>query len=83
VLTSVTAARGRCWLLVRAGGPNGNVLYEGTLEQGQVRSFRFTSKLWMRMGRPDALDIDVAGKPIGRTLPASPSNLVLTRAGAA
>ena len=80
--TSISAARGRCWLLVRAGGPHGAVLYEGVLEQGQAKSFRVTSKLWLRMGRPDALDITVAGKAVGG-LPASPSNLVLTPSGAA
>jgi len=83
VLTSITAARGRCWLLVRAGGPKGTVLYVGILEQGQAKRFRFTTKLWMRMGRPDALDITVAGKAIDKTLPASPANLVLTPSGAA
>lgn len=83
VFTSISAARGRCWLLVRAGGANGKVLFEGILEQGQAKRFRFTTKLWLRMGRPSALDISVAGKPIGATLPATPSNLVLTRADAA
>jgi len=83
VLTSITATRGRCWLLVRDGGPTGPVLYVGILEQGQAKRFRFTTKLWMRMGRPDALDITVAGKAIDKTLPASPANLVLTPSGAA
>jgi hypothetical protein len=83
VLTSISATRGRCWLLVRAGGANGKVLFEGVLEQGQAKRFRFTTKLWLRMGRPSSLDISVAGKPIGATLPATPSNLVLTRAGTA
>jgi hypothetical protein len=83
VFTSISAARGRCWLLVRAGGATGRVLFEGILEQGQAKRFRVTTKLWLRMGRPDALDISVAGKPIGATLPARPSNLVLTRAGSA
>lgn len=83
VLTSISATHGRCWLLVRAGGANGKVLFEGILEQGQAKRFRFTTKLWLRMGRPSALDISVAGKPIGTTLPATPSNLVLTRAGSA
>jgi cytoskeletal protein RodZ len=82
VLTSIDAARGRCWVLVRNGGPNGRVLFEGVLEQGQAKRFRFTSRLWVRMGRPDALDITVAGKPVGG-LPASPSNVVLTPSGAA
>jgi cytoskeletal protein RodZ len=82
VLTSIAATRDRSWLLVRKGGPNGPVLFEGILEQGQAKRFQFTSRLWVRMGRPDALDITVAGKPVGG-LPASPSNVVLTRAGAA
>jgi cytoskeleton protein RodZ len=81
VFTSISAARGRCWLLVRAGGPNGRVLYEGILDQGQAKRFRIQSRLWVRMGRPDALDITLAGKPVGG-LPASPSNLLLTRSGA-
>ena len=80
-LTSISAARGRCWVLVRSGGPNGRVLFEGVLEQGQAKQFRFTSRLWVRMGRPNALDITVAGKAVAG-LPGSPSNLVLTRAGA-
>ena len=58
------------------------MLFEGVLEQGQAKHFRFTSKLWVRMGRPDVLDITVAGKAVGG-LPASPSNVVLTPAGAA
>lgn len=80
--TSISAARGRCWLIVRDGGPTGAVLFEGVLEQGQAKRFRVTSKLWLRMGRPDALDISVAGKTVGG-LPATPSNLVLTPSGAA
>lgn len=82
VLTSISATRGRCWLLVRKGGPNGAIVFEGILEQGQAKQFRFASKLWMRMGRPDALDITLAGRPV-TNLPASPSNLLLTRTGAA
>jgi cytoskeleton protein RodZ len=82
VLTSINASRGRCWLLVRSGGPSGPVLFEGVLEQGQAKQFRFTSRLWVRMGRPDALDITVAGKAVSG-LPASSSNVVLTPAGAA
>jgi cytoskeletal protein RodZ len=79
--TSISATRGRSWLLVRNGGPNGAVLYEGILEQGQAKRFRIASRLWVRMGRPDALDIKVAGKLVAG-LPATPSNVVLTPAGA-
>jgi len=79
--TRISAARGRSWLLVRAGGPNGTVLYEGVLEQGQTKRFQLQPRLWVRMGRPSALDITLAGKAVGG-LPSSPSNLLLTRAGA-
>jgi cytoskeleton protein RodZ len=79
--TRINAARGRSWLLVRAGGPHGGVLYEGILEQGQTMRFELRPRLWVRMGRPSALDITLAGKSVG-ALPSSPSNLLLTRAGA-
>ncbi|MGH2799315.1 MAG: helix-turn-helix domain-containing protein [Thermoleophilaceae bacterium] len=47
----VTAARGDCWLSVRAGSRDGRVLYEGTLREGD--SLRFARKrLWIRMGGP-------------------------------
>ena len=46
VFTSITATRGRCWILVRNGGPNGAVLYEGVLEQGQAKKFRVQQAVW-------------------------------------
>jgi cytoskeleton protein RodZ len=78
----ISATRGRCWLLVRDGGPNGTTVFEGTLEQGQAKRFRVSGRLWVRMGRPDALDIHVAGRVVNG-LPGTPSNLVLTRSGVA
>jgi cytoskeletal protein RodZ len=79
--TRISAARGRSWLLVRAGGPNGKVVYEGILEQGQTKRFQLQPRLWVRMGRPSALDVTLAGKAVNG-LPSSPSNMLLTRAGA-
>ena len=79
---SISAARGRSWLLVRQGGPTGAVLFEGVLEQGQAKRFTVRSRLWVRMGRPAALDITVAGHAVAG-LPGSPSNVVLTRSGPA
>ena len=78
----IRATRGRCWLLVRNGGPNGATVFEGVLEQGQAKRFQVSGRLWLRMGRPDALDIHVAGRVVNG-LPGTPSNLVLTRAGVA
>ncbi len=79
---SITAARGRSWILVRQGGPAGAVLFQGILEQGQAKRFAVSSRLWVRMGRPEALDITVAGQAV-TGLPASPADVVLTRNGPA
>jgi len=80
-LAVVSASRGRCWLLVRSGGPNGAVLWEGVLEQGQVKRFPLRTSVWVRMGAPSALDLRIAGRAVSG-LAASPENLLLTRAGA-
>jgi len=77
----VTASRGRCWLLVRSGGPGGTVLWEGMLEQGRVKTFPLHASVWVRMGAPSALDVRVAGRAVVG-LGASPENLLLSRTGA-
>src|SRR5262249_56563345 len=46
----IRATSGPCWLLVRRGGPGGAVLYEGTLEQGNVKSFM--PRVWVRLVAP-------------------------------
>ena len=66
---------------MRLGGPNGREVYRGTLEVGQHLKYGLDHSIWVRMGRPLALDITLAGKAVGG-LPSSPSNLLLTRAGA-
>jgi hypothetical protein len=66
------AARGRCWVLARRGGPTGAVLTERTLEQGDV--LRLGSRgVWLRLGAPwnvrlrrgaHAIDLPPATGPI-------------------
>lgn len=77
----ITAPNGRCWLQVRAGGPHGQLLYQGTLAPGMTKRFSVLHAVWVRMGNPLALAITVAGKPVDG-LPRSASNLLLTRRGA-
>jgi hypothetical protein len=79
--TLVRATRDRSWLLVRIGGPNGREIYTGTLEQGQMLKLGLAHGIWMRMGRPLALDITI-GKTLVTGLPADPANILLTRNGA-
>jgi Helix-turn-helix domain/RodZ C-terminal domain len=79
--TVISAPRGRCWLSIRTGGANGPIVYEGVLEQGKTLHFTLKHALWMRMGRPDNLDISLAGRNLHR-FPATPANVLLTRTGA-
>jgi cytoskeletal protein RodZ len=74
----VRATRDRSWLLVRIGGPNGRRIYTGTLEQGQSLKLGLAHGIWMRMGRPQALDITIGGRLV-RNLPSFPTNVTLTR----
>jgi cytoskeleton protein RodZ len=72
----VRASDGDCWLEVRAGSVTGNLLYQGTLEQGQ--SLRFARKrLWMVVGAGGNLDATVNGKAI--ELPSNDSVVVVPK----
>jgi cytoskeletal protein RodZ len=75
----VTAARGDCWLSVRAGSKDGPVLYEGMLRESD--SLRFARRrLWVRMGAPWNLEARLNGRAL-RGLPADTGNVLITRAG--
>lgn len=78
--TAITAARGRCWVSVRTGGPNGQILFQGVLEQGRTLHYTLGHRLWVRMGRPGNLDISLGAHRVNG-LPADPSNVLLTRRG--
>ncbi len=66
-----------CWLQVRAGA-SGPVLFEGTLQPGEVRPFDATSALWVRVGNLGHANVLVEGTAL--VLPNKPSfpyNLLL------
>ena len=73
----LTAARGDCWLLVRAGSQAGRTLYENLLRRGQRLSFRRPG-LWIRLGAPGNVDIRLNGRPVGRLPGNAPRNVVVT-----
>jgi cytoskeletal protein RodZ len=78
--TVISAARGRCWLSIRTGGPNGQILFQGVLEQGRTLRYTLGHRIWVRMGRPGNVDIKV-GHDLVSGLPAQPGNVLLTRSG--
>ena len=79
--TVIAATRGRCWLSVRTGGPNGRILYQGILLKGRTLHYAIAGhRLWVRMGRPRNLDIRLGAFRVNG-LPRRPSNVLLTRGG--
>jgi cytoskeletal protein RodZ len=72
----VSATRGPCWLMVRAGGAaNGRVLFEGTLAQGETKRFA-EPKLWIRFGAPDAVDVSRGGSAVAGLVGLRPIDLI-------
>lgn len=78
-LLVLTAARGRCWLLVRVGSAQGPIVYEQTLQPGRVLRLGLGRMLWIRIGAPWNLDAAVGRQPV--TLPAHIGNVLATAAG--
>lgn len=78
---AVLTAKGRSWLSVRAHGPNGTLLFQGFLDPGKTKRFPLENAVWVRMGRPDLLEVKVAGQVL-TPQNANPANLLLTRKGA-
>jgi cytoskeletal protein RodZ len=78
--TVISATRGRSWLSIRTGGPNGQILFQGVLEQGKTLRYALTHRIWVRMGRPGNVDIKL-GANLVQGLPAQPGNVLLTSSG--
>jgi cytoskeleton protein RodZ len=69
----IRATSGPCWLLVRRGGPGGAVLYEGTLEQGTMKSFM--PRVWVRLGAPWNVVVRRGAHVVGSAPTSNPINL--------
>ena len=68
------AARGDCWLEIHAGSSHGPLLHEGLLPRGSSLAFarRF---LWIRIGAPSSLDVQLNGEPLLLPLTHAPLNV--------
>jgi cytoskeleton protein RodZ len=75
----LAAAGGDTWVSVRAGAANGELLFAGTIFNGE--SERFSSRrLWVEVGRVQNLRISVNGRRI-RNVPTGEPVLVVTANG--
>ena len=75
----VRASAGDCWMVVKAGGPQGEVLYSGTLEKGQGQRF-VRKRLWLQLGAPAALTVKLNGKTV-RNFPSEGTFFLVTAKG--
>jgi cytoskeleton protein RodZ len=76
----LTAADGDCWLRVRAGSASGELLYEGTIQQGQVQRFLKWKRLWIQLGAPAYLVPKLNGHQV-KNFPRMPAVIVVTAKG--
>jgi cytoskeleton protein RodZ len=77
---TLTASGGDCWLQVRAGSARGELLYEGTLQQGQTQRFTKWKRLWMQLGAPAYLRGRVNGHRV-TNMPTGPAVVTVTAKG--
>jgi RodZ C-terminal domain len=61
---TLAAARGDCWVEVRASSATGAVLYAGTLKSGRRKTFHAPAALWARFGGAANLDVVLDGRPL-------------------
>jgi cytoskeletal protein RodZ len=76
----LSAARGDCWVQVRAGSAKGRLIYEGTLQQGQAQRFARWSRLWLELGAPSNLNARLNGRSV-KDFPQQPSVAIVTAKG--
>ena len=76
----LTAARGDSYVQVRAGGVNGKLLWEGTLEQGQTQRFVKYGRLWIDLGEPQNLNAKVNNRRL-ENFPTQPAVVLVTAKG--
>jgi len=73
------AARGDCWLEVRAGSKSGELLFFGTLARGKSLPFR-RNRLWLAFGAGSNLDVTVNGEPV-ENFPSGTTTATVTTKG--
>lgn len=77
----VTAARGPSVAEVRRGSARGELLWEGTIEAGASQPFVARRQLWLKLRKPQNLDLELNGEPVEGTAAVGPSIIVVTADG--
>ncbi|MBW3593521.1 MAG: DUF4115 domain-containing protein [Actinobacteria bacterium] len=75
----LTASRGECWVEVRRGGPTGELVFSGTMFEGESERFA-ARRLWVNFGAAQNLDAKLNGKAV-KSLPDGQAVVVVTSRG--
>jgi len=77
----LVARRGDCWVTVRRGAPNGEIVFSGTIYQGETQ--RFTAKrLWLEFGDAPSENLNVRlNGQLLRNFPAGEPVVIVTPEG--
>jgi len=73
----VSALNGDSWLEVRKDGATGTVLFSGTVTKGKTKVF-VGPTLWLRLGNPSAVRIEVEGRKADLANTANPVDYLVT-----
>jgi cytoskeleton protein RodZ len=76
-----SAVGGRCWLEVHRGSEAGALLYEGTLDPGRSTAPFRGERLWVSVGAPSNVVIEVNGKRVDLPGSSVPRDVLVTRRG--
>jgi cytoskeletal protein RodZ len=76
----LSAVGGDSWLQVRSRSATGKLLYEGTLQAGQVQRFVDDKRLWLQLTNPKYLHARLNGKSV-KNLPKGPAIIVASATG--
>jgi cytoskeletal protein RodZ len=72
----IKAVEADCWVQVRREGPDGVVLYSGTIRKDTAESFK-GKVLWVRLGSPSSVQLVVEGRTAAPIPGADPVDLVI------
>jgi len=71
-------AKENCWMRVNA---DEEVIFQKTLEKGRIEKWQANEKLELRIGKPEALELQLNGQPIDLEKEQVKRGLVITREG--
>jgi hypothetical protein len=75
-------ATNRCWVELRSGSPTGPMVFQGILTPGEQQTFSNLTGLWLRLGYPSGVTIQIDRTTITIPSSSSPFDITVQLAGA-